>query len=61
MLSYLDPASGSVIASAVVAGAAGASVAAKSLMGRFRRSRPADGPADVDAESSATGVEQDEA
>lgn len=52
---YLDPATGSAIIGAVAAGAAGASVAAKTMLGkmRFKKSAMAEtglGDAEVDAE-----------
>jgi streptogramin lyase len=61
MLSYLDPASGSAILSAAVAGAAGVAVAAKSMAGRFRRPRRAgEVPVEDDSQTQAVEVDQDE-
>lgn len=54
---YLDPASGSAIISAVAAGAAGAGVAAKTMMAKMRLKKraAAEGPADeVSAVDEAT-------
>jgi hypothetical protein len=48
-LAYLDPGTGSMLAAAVVAGAAGAAVAVKvwwrRMTGKLRRQRPAEGEA----------------
>lgn len=50
---YLDPASGSAIISAVAAGAAGAGVAAKTMMAKMRlKKRAAEGP--IPAEDEPT-------
>ena len=56
---YLDPASGSVIVSVVTAGAAGAGVAAKSLMAKMRiKKRAAEEIAADDESLAADAVEE---
>lgn len=50
---YLDPASGSAIISAVAAGAAGAGVAAKTMLSKMRLRKRAD---DADKENGETDV-----
>ncbi len=49
---YLDPASGSAIISAVVAGAAGAGVAARTMMTKMRLKRRTVEAVEVDEETS---------
>jgi len=54
MLAYLDAGTGSMIIGVVAAGAAGAGVAIKSTLGRFRRSPKSDAAAGDAADSDTT-------
>lgn len=56
VLAYLDPGTGSMLIGAVAAGAAGAGVAVKSTLARFRRKPRADA---VDAAENSTSVDVD--
>lgn len=62
VLAYLDPGSGSMIAGAVAAGAAGAAVAAKSMVHKFkspfRKKGAAQADPDTDEAEQDTAVEE---
>jgi hypothetical protein len=61
-LGYLDAGTGSMVIGAVAAGVAGAGVALRSTVGRFRR-KSKDGPTDADTDTGGdadTTAEQSE-